>query len=60
MVNDEERYRDDENESAVESGVTVHEPSVNVKQGHTEVVGKGTSSRVAVTAEERRIEDEIV
>ncbi|CAI7624849.1 unnamed protein product [Penicillium pancosmium] len=60
MVDDEERYRDDENESAVESGVTVHEPSANVKHGHTEVVGKGTSSRVAVTAEERRIEDEIV
>lgn len=60
MVDDEERYRDDENESAVESGVCVHEPSINAKQGHTEVVGKGTSSRVAVTAEERRIEDEIV
>ncbi|KAJ5988356.1 Nickel/cobalt transporter high-affinity [Penicillium waksmanii] len=60
MLNDEERYHDDENEPAVESGVTVHKPSSNVKQGHTEVVGKGTSSEVAVTAEERRIEDEIV
>ncbi|CAI7678355.1 unnamed protein product [Penicillium manginii] len=60
MVNDEERYRDDESESAVESGVTVHEPGSNVKQGRTEVFGKGTSSQIAVTAQERRIEDEIV
>ncbi|KAJ5103113.1 hypothetical protein N7532_003642 [Penicillium argentinense] len=59
----EPEYWNEEPEDGGESGVVNvvgGSEGVGARQGRTEVVGKGGSSGVAVTTQERRVEDEIV
>ena len=61
LVIDEESSHDDLPEMGEDEGALVDDTSGNIAQARTVVVGKGTSSRVAVKeTNERRIEDEIV
>lgn len=59
IVADVEGYRDEPCETGDDSGVIVHEPGRSVQREQTEMVGKGTSSKVAVKAtNEPRVEEE--
>lgn len=61
LVIDEESSHDHLPEMGEDEGALVDDTSGNIAQARTVVVGKGTSSRVAVKeTNERRIEDEIV
>ncbi|KAJ5151195.1 uncharacterized protein N7482_010447 [Penicillium canariense] len=61
VVTDEEGYQDDAPDSSEEGGVMVHEARSDMQNSQTEVVGKESSSRVAVKeTNERRIEEEII
>lgn len=65
MVIDEEGHLDETRglgyESGDESGVIVHEAGSSARREQTEVVGKGSSTKVAVkVASEPRVEDEII
>lgn len=61
VATDEKGDRNEPRESGGEAGVMIHESGSSAQRGQTEVVGKGTSSRVAVKAtNETRTEDEIV